>query len=209
MHPKVDGVIIRYDLQFPVAEMIGHFMYLMSLIDILVTRPFSFASLLMLCDHVLLNVDLSSGVDPATRVALEKDFRLYWGGTWSLLAPMRTSYVSAINLVTELKNNQLGDQLGWTFSNFTLQESIWKQQVEDKIGAIIYSYLFSGTFEIGRSLRNGFYLAATATTDTKKRIITSALNNLTVKNLQVMFSGKNAMKPSEFLKKCIFTSRVP
>jgi hypothetical protein len=145
-------------------------------------------------------VDLSSGVDLATCAALEKDFRLGWGGTWSLLAPIRTSYVSAANLVTEFKNNQLGDQLGWTFSNFTLQESIWKQQIEDKIGAIIYSYLFSGRFEIGRSLRKGFYLAATATTDTKKRIITSAFNNLTTENLQVMFSGRIRWRLQNFSK---------
>ena len=117
--------------------------------------------------------------------------------------------MTAANLATELKNNQLGDQLGWTFSNFTLEDSTWKQQVEDKIGAIIYIYLFSDRFEIGRSLRKGFYLAVTAITDTKKRIITSALNNLTAENLQVMFSGKNAMEASKFLKKCTFTSRIP
>ena len=206
---KVDGVIVQPDLQLPVAEMIGHLMYLMSLLDIQVTRHFSFATLLMLCDYISLSVDLSSGVDPATRAALEKDFRIGWGRTWSLLAPIRTSYVSATNLVTRLKNNQLGDQLGWTFNNFTLQESTWKQQVEDKIGAIIYNYFFSGKFEIGRSLRNDFYLATTATTDTKKRIITSALNNLTAENLQIMFSGKNVMEASEFLNKCIFISIVP
>ena len=31
---KVDGVIVQPDLQLPVAEMIGHLMYLMSLLDI-------------------------------------------------------------------------------------------------------------------------------------------------------------------------------
>ena len=107
---------------------------------------------------------------------------------------MRTSYVLAINLVTKFKNNQLGDQLGWTFNKFTLQESTWKQQIEDKIGAVIYSYLFSGRFDIGRSLRKGFYLAASAAADAKKRIISSALDNLTTENLQVMFSRKNAME---------------
>ena len=56
------------------------------------------------------------------------------------------------NLVTELANNQLGDQLGWTFINFRLQEATWKEQVEDKIGAIIYNYLFSGRFEIGKAM---------------------------------------------------------
>ena len=133
----------------------------------------------MLCEHVPLSIDLASGVNPATCATLEKDFRLGWGGTWLLLAPMRTNYVSATNLVTEFKDNQLGNQLGWTFNNFTLQESTWKQQVDDKIGAIINSYLFGGKFEIGTSLRKCFSLAATATTDTKKQIITLALNNLT------------------------------
>ena len=167
LHPKVDGAIVQHDLQLPVTKIIGYLIYLMSLLDIQVTRHFSFTTLLMLCEHVPLSMDLSFDVDLATRASLDKDFRLDWSGTWLLLAPMRTNYVSATNLMTEFKDNQLGNQLGWTFSNFTLQESIWKQQVEDKIGAIIYSYLFSGKFEIGTSLRNGFYLAATATTDTK------------------------------------------
>ena len=33
LHPKVDGAIVRSDLQFSVAEMIGHLMYLMSLLN--------------------------------------------------------------------------------------------------------------------------------------------------------------------------------
>ena len=32
LHPKVDGAIVRHDLQLLVAEMIGHLMYLMSLL---------------------------------------------------------------------------------------------------------------------------------------------------------------------------------
>ena len=76
LHPKVNGAILRLDLQLLVAEMIGHFIYLMSLLDIQVTRPFTLATLLMLCNHVPLSVDLTSSVDPATRAALEKDIRL-------------------------------------------------------------------------------------------------------------------------------------
>jgi len=50
LHPKVDGAIVRPDLQLPIVEMISHLMYLMSLLDIQVTRPFSFATLFMLYD---------------------------------------------------------------------------------------------------------------------------------------------------------------
>ena len=91
LHPKVDGAIVRHDLQLLVAEMIGHLMYLMSLLDIQVTRPFSFATLLMLCDQVPLRVDLYSGIDPATCAALEKDFRLGWaehGRCWLPFEPV-------------------------------------------------------------------------------------------------------------------------
>jgi hypothetical protein len=48
----------------------------MTLLDIEVIRRFSFATLLMLCNQVPTTTDLSSGVDPATPVALERDFHL-------------------------------------------------------------------------------------------------------------------------------------
>ena len=120
LHPKVDSAIVRLDLQLPVAEMIGHLMYLMTVLNIQVTWPFSFATLLLLCNQVPSATDLSSGVDPATRAALATDFCLGWGATWSLLAPMRNSFQFATDLVTELANNQLRDQLGWTFKKFRL-----------------------------------------------------------------------------------------
>ena len=170
LHPKADSAIVRPDLQLLVAEMIGHLMYLMMVLDIQVTRPFLFATLLLLCNQVPSATDLLSGVDAATCAPLETDFRLGWGATWSLLAPMRSSFQFATDLVTKLANNQLGDQLGWTFRNFRLQEAIWKEQVEDKIGAIIYSYLFSGRFEIGKAMQRGFYLGISTakTSDVKK-----------------------------------------
>jgi hypothetical protein len=109
-----------------------------------------------------------------------------------------------------LANNQLGDQLGWTFRNFKLQEATWKQQVGDKISAIMYSHLFNGRQEIWKAMQRDFYLAiATAKiSDVEKRIMKIALDNLTVESLQVIFSRKNAMEATEFLSKCIFINRV-
>ena len=83
LHPKLDGAIVSQDLQLYVAEMIGHLIYLMTVLNIEVTRPFTFATLLMLCNQVLAFVNLSFGVDPAIRIALERDFRLGWRATWS------------------------------------------------------------------------------------------------------------------------------
>ena len=80
----------------------------------------------------------------------------------NMLTPMRTSFQFVADLVTDLANNQLDDQLGWTFKNFKLQEATWKQQVEDKLGAIIYSHLFNGRLEIGKVMRRDFYLAIDA-----------------------------------------------
>ena len=169
LHPKLDSAIVRPDLQLHVAEMIGHLIYLMTILDIEVTRPFIFATLLMLYNEVPASIDLSFRIDPATRIALERDFCLGWGATWSMLTPMRTSFQFVADLVTDLANNQLDDQLGWTFKNFKLQEAIWKQQVEDKLGAIIYNHLFNGRLEIGKAMRRDFYLAidATKTSDVK------------------------------------------
>ena len=209
LYLKLDGAIVRPDLQLPVAEMIGHLIYLMTVLDIEVTRPFTFATLLMLCNQVPASIDLSFGVDPTTRNALERDFHLGWGATWSMLTPMRTNFQFVANLVTVLANNQLDDQLGWTFKNFKLQEA-WKQ-VEDKLGAIIYSHLFNGRLEIGKAMRRGFYLAidAAKTSNVKLQSMKTALDNLIADSLQVVFSGKNAMEAADFLNKCTFTSKVP
>ena len=105
--------------------------------------------------------------------------------TWSLLVPIRTSFQFAIDLVNEFANNQFGDQLGWTFRNFKLQEATWKQQIEDKIGAIIYSHLFNARQNIGKAMQKDFYLAiaATKTSNVEKRIMKTTLDNLTVESL--------------------------
>jgi hypothetical protein len=143
LHPKVDVAIVRLDIQLDLARMVGHLIYLLTLHDIEVSRPFSFATLLMLCNEVPTSTNLSSSVCPDTRKTLERDFRLGWGATWSLLVPLRTSFEFATKLIKELQDNMLGD-LGWTFSGFTLEEATWQQQVEDKLGSIIFSHIFNG-----------------------------------------------------------------
>ena len=157
LRPKVDVTIVRPDIQLDLAGMVGHLIYLLTLHSIEVNRPFSFATLLMLCNGVPTSTNLSTLVCPDTRHALERDFRLDWRATWFLLVPLRTSFDFATNLIKDLQNNQLGD-FGWTFTNFILQESNLEQQIEDKIGGIIYSHLFNGRLEIGKAMQEGFTL---------------------------------------------------
>lgn len=90
-------------------------------------------------------------------------------------------------------------------------ESTWKEQVEDKIGSIIYSHLFNARLEIGKAMREGFYLAVEsvdASIDEKHRM-KGPLDSLTGDTLRVIFSAQNAMEASEFLAKCTFTRRIP
>ena len=119
LHPKLDITIVRPNIQLDLARMVGHLIYMLTVHGIEVSRPFSFATLLMLCNGVPTSTNLSTSVCSDTRHALERDFRLGWGATWSILIPLRTSFDFATNLIKELQNNQLGD-LGWTFTNFVL-----------------------------------------------------------------------------------------
>jgi hypothetical protein len=66
-HLKVDGAIVQPKLQLPMAEKVEYLNYLMKLLDIEVTWPFSFATLLMLYNQVLTAPNFSSLVDPPTR----------------------------------------------------------------------------------------------------------------------------------------------
>ena len=60
-------------------------------------------------------------------------------------------------------------------------------------------------------MQRGFYLgiATSKTSNMKKESMRAALDNLTVENLCVLFSGQNAMEADEYLNKCIFMNKVP
>jgi hypothetical protein len=100
--PKVDVVIVRPNIQLDLARIVGHLIYLLTLHGIEVSIPFSFVTLLMLCNEVPTSTKLSSLVCSDTRQALERDFRLGWGATWSLLVSLMTSFEFATNLIKEL-----------------------------------------------------------------------------------------------------------
>lgn len=93
--------------------------------------------------------------------------------------------------------------LGWTFRGFILEEATW-EQVEGKLGSIIFSHLFNGRLEIGKAIREGFYLAVEHenTSVPEKQRMTKSLDALTADTLWVIFTAKNAMEATEFLAMC-------
>ena len=70
LHPKVDVTIVRPNIQLDLACMVGHLIYLLTLHGIEVNKPFSFATLLMLCNGVPTSTNLSTSICPDTRHAL-------------------------------------------------------------------------------------------------------------------------------------------
>jgi hypothetical protein len=62
--------------------------------------------------------------------------------------------------------------------------------VEDKLGSIIFNHLFNGRLEIGKAMREGFYLAVEQanTSIPEKKMIIEFLDALTTYTLRVIFS---------------------
>lgn len=67
----------------------------------------------MVCNAIPVSDNLSHGPCQDTSVALERDFCLGWGSTWSILDPLRRSYTEAVELVDDLANDKVG-KWHWT-----------------------------------------------------------------------------------------------
>jgi hypothetical protein len=76
----------------------------------------------MLCNQVPASQDLTKGVDLQLRLNLERDIRLCFPSKWSILQQLRQSFVHATKLVSQLANDDINKDLGWTFVNFSLDE---------------------------------------------------------------------------------------
>lgn len=83
----------------------------------------------------------------------------------------------------------------------------WHQQVQEKLGSIIYSRLFVGRVEVGKTMREGFHSDALSAPNSvlpkDKEGMKQALDNL-APYVRVIFSGKSAMGAAEFLAACKF-----
>ena len=190
--------------------MIGHLIWEIASKNLEVNKPFTYSTLLMICDQVPQLEDLNKGVDLQLHSNLERDFRLCFPLKWSILHQLRESFSYATMLIAQHAEDEINDELGWSFVNFKLQEDNWTQQVENKLGGIIWSHLFKERELIAKVLREGFFLSVetTPTSKNKKKIFLSDLKQLTPECLKIAFSGSCSIEPEQFLKSVKFESTI-
>lgn len=186
--------------------MIGHLIWEIASKNLEVNRPFTYSTLLMICDQVPQSQDLTRGVDLQLRSNLEKDFRLCFPSKWSILHQLRQSFSHATMLVSQLAEDEINEDLGWSFVNFQFEEKNWAEEVEKKLGSIIWSHLFKGKQLVGKALREGFFLAIETTPipDSRKEGFRSEVMQLTPDCLKIAFSGSCCIEPEQFMKSVKF-----
>lgn len=177
-------------------------------------REFSFATVLMICDEVPTSTNLSQGVCKETRTLLEKDFSIAYSGEWSILTSLRENKASAERTIEAIVNGNYGDDLEFSFTDFKLgEDATWTQDIENKIGSLIYLRLFEGRSKVGKAIRDGF-LGAVASSKSKvkenvHKSMEDGLAELTSDNLRCLFSGKNSVTAKEFMTQCTFSTSLP
>ena len=190
--------------------MIGHLIWEISSKGLEVNRPFTFSTLLMICNQVPTSEDLTKGVDHQLRLSLEKDFRLCFPSKWNILQQLRQSFAHATMLVSKLAYEDINEELDWTFMNFTLDEEHWTKQIEKKLGGIIWSHLFKGRELVGKSLREGFHLAieAAPVSDLVKESFKNDISLLTPDCLKIAFTGSCSIDAEKFMASIDFESTI-
>lgn len=190
--------------------MLGHLIWLIAANGLEVNRPFTFSTLLMICKQIPESEDLSKGVDLQLRATLERDFRLCYPSKWSILRQLRKSLEEAKNLISHLSEEEIDEDLGWSFIGFTLVDEEWDVQVEAKIGAIIWSHLFKERELVGVALREGFNLAieTAPTSASRKAKFQTDISLLNPDCLKIIFSGACSVEAAEFLKVIEFEDSI-
>ena len=190
--------------------MIGHLIWEIVSRNLEVNMPFTYSTLLMICDKVYKSKDLFHEVDLQLRGHLEKDFRLCYPSKWSILQQLRQSYTHASKLISQLANDEINEELGWTFINFKMTKENWAMEVEKKLGSIIWCHLFKDRNEVGKTLREGFNLAIITTSIGKKRKeeFISDIVLLTPNCLKIAFSKSCSIDPGKFMSTIVFENTI-
>lgn len=105
-------------------------------------------------------------------------------------------------MVAHLADGGINDELGCSFVSFTLDEDNWAQQVENKLGGIIWSYLFKDRELVAKALREGFFLSVQKgpASESRKHKFMSDLKQLTPECLKIALLGSCSIEPEQFLK---------
>jgi hypothetical protein len=65
---------------------------------------------------------LTQNVNVRLHYDLEQDFQLCYPSKWNIIKQISNSFSKAKFLVDELTNDEVNEELGWTFQGFELEE---------------------------------------------------------------------------------------
>jgi hypothetical protein len=78
---------------------------------------------------------------------------------WNALNLFWTSFSKAKELVELYRKADYVEEFGFTFIGLKLDEGTWREQVELKISALSWPYLFGSREVVAGALQHGFQLA--------------------------------------------------
>jgi hypothetical protein len=113
-------------------------------------------------------------------------------------------------LVSQLANENINEDLGWTFINFRLDEENWAKEVKKKLGSIIWCHLFKDREQVGKALREGFHLAIDIApiSETKKESFRKEVALLTLDCLKIAFSRSCSIELEKFMSMVEFETTI-
>jgi len=78
------------------------------------------------------------------------------------------SFLKTKLLVDEFINDQVNDEIEWTFHGFELEEFTWAFLIKTKIGPIVWFHCFKNMVIIGKVFQAGFFLSLKAFSRTRR-----------------------------------------
>ena len=91
-----------------------------------------------------------------------------------------------------------------------MTEQNWTVEVEKKLGSIIWCHLFKDRNEVGKALREGFYLAVNTTPveETRKEEFKRDIALLTLESFKIAFFGSCSINAQRFMSTIFFEDSI-
>ncbi len=137
--------------------MISHLIWLIVSNNLDVNKFHTFYIAYDACDRIPQSVDLIQSIYLKSQYDLEWDLWLYYLSKWNTIKATMESFPKTKLLVDEFINDQVNDEIEWTFHGFELEESTWEFQIKTKFGPIVWIHCFKNMVIIGKVFQEGFF----------------------------------------------------
>jgi hypothetical protein len=210
-HPLPDSEMYAED-NLECVQKIAHLLWKIMEYKIEVSRPFTFATLLMILGEIPKSKDLSIGVDGKLQRDLEKDLKVGWPTKWNALNLLRASFSEVKVLVKLYGTVDYAEEFGATFTGLQLEEGMWREQVELRISTLTWHYLFGTREVVSKALQSGFRLATEELQGVADPVMLQKISEgsqlITAEMLRLVCSGASGVEASTLLDMMHFSSSI-